>query len=88
VIMWGASFIATKLSCNDARPAALLILCDDFAPSFFVGEQNLRLLLNEDGTLTARGQSIIARCDNVANLCCALFRDRNCDSHQRRILGI
>ena len=30
------------------------------APGFFVGEQNRRLLLNEDGTLTARGQSIIA----------------------------
>jgi NAD(P)-dependent dehydrogenase (short-subunit alcohol dehydrogenase family) len=30
------------------------------APGFFVGEQNRRLLLNEDGTLTARSQSIIA----------------------------
>ncbi len=30
------------------------------APGFLVGEQNRRLLLNEDGSLTARGQSIIA----------------------------
>jgi NAD(P)-dependent dehydrogenase (short-subunit alcohol dehydrogenase family) len=30
------------------------------APGFFVGEQNRRLLLNEDGTLTSRGQSILA----------------------------
>lgn len=30
------------------------------APGFFVGEQNRRLLLNEDGSLTPRGQSIIA----------------------------
>lgn len=30
------------------------------APGFFVSEQNQRLLLNEDGSLTPRGQSIIA----------------------------
>jgi NAD(P)-dependent dehydrogenase (short-subunit alcohol dehydrogenase family) len=29
------------------------------APGFFVGEQNKKLLLNDDGTLTARGQQII-----------------------------
>lgn len=29
------------------------------APGFFVGEQNRALLLNDDGTLTARGQTII-----------------------------
>ncbi len=29
------------------------------APGFFIGEQNRSLLLNEDGTLTARGQTII-----------------------------
>ena len=30
------------------------------APGFFIGEQNRRLLLNEDNTLTVRGQSILA----------------------------
>jgi len=30
------------------------------APGFFVGEQNRRLLLNEDGTLTSRGEAILA----------------------------
>ncbi|MEM8907965.1 MAG: SDR family oxidoreductase [Bacteroidota bacterium] len=30
------------------------------APGFFVGEQNRQLLLNEDGSLTARGQTIVA----------------------------
>jgi NAD(P)-dependent dehydrogenase (short-subunit alcohol dehydrogenase family) len=30
------------------------------APGFFIGEQNRRLLLNEDGSLTVRGQSILA----------------------------
>lgn len=29
------------------------------APGFFIGEQNRKLLLNEDGTLTPRGQSIL-----------------------------
>ncbi|MGL4611508.1 MAG: SDR family oxidoreductase [Trueperaceae bacterium] len=29
------------------------------APGFFVGEQNRKLLLNDDGTLTSRGQQII-----------------------------
>jgi NAD(P)-dependent dehydrogenase (short-subunit alcohol dehydrogenase family) len=29
------------------------------APGFFIGEQNRRLLLNEDDTLTARGKSIL-----------------------------
>lgn len=29
------------------------------APGFFIGEQNRRLLLQEDGSLTARGQTII-----------------------------
>lgn len=31
------------------------------APGFFLGEQNRRLLQNEDGNLTPRGQKIIAR---------------------------
>ncbi|MCB0550439.1 MAG: SDR family oxidoreductase [Phaeodactylibacter sp.] len=31
------------------------------APGVFVGEQNLRLLLNEDNSLTARGQTIISQ---------------------------
>ena len=30
------------------------------APGFFIGEQNRRLLLNEDGSLTSRGQAIIS----------------------------
>ncbi|CAH1001876.1 putative oxidoreductase UxuB [Neolewinella maritima] len=29
------------------------------APGFFIGEQNRRLLLEEDGSLTARGQTIV-----------------------------
>lgn len=30
------------------------------APGFFIGEQNRSLLLNPDGSLTARGASVIA----------------------------
>ncbi len=30
------------------------------APGFFIGEQNRRLLLEEDGSLTARGKTIVA----------------------------
>jgi NAD(P)-dependent dehydrogenase (short-subunit alcohol dehydrogenase family) len=30
------------------------------APGFFIGEQNQKLLLNDDGSLTARGQAILA----------------------------
>ena len=29
------------------------------APGFFIGEQNRKLLLQEDGSLTARGKTII-----------------------------
>jgi NAD(P)-dependent dehydrogenase (short-subunit alcohol dehydrogenase family) len=31
------------------------------APGFFIGEQNRRLLLNQDGSLTARGRAIVER---------------------------
>ncbi len=31
------------------------------APGFFLGKQNLRLLTNEDGSLTERGENIISR---------------------------
>jgi NAD(P)-dependent dehydrogenase (short-subunit alcohol dehydrogenase family) len=31
------------------------------APGFFIADQNRRLLLNEDGTPTARGQSVLAK---------------------------
>jgi NAD(P)-dependent dehydrogenase (short-subunit alcohol dehydrogenase family) len=31
------------------------------APGFFIGEQNRRLLLDEDGELTERGRTIVAR---------------------------
>jgi len=48
---WLASHMALEYSPN--------IRVNAIAPGFFVGEQNRRLLLNEDGSLTPRGQSII-----------------------------
>ena len=36
------------------------IRCNALAPGFFLGKQNRRLLVNEDGTLTPRGEHVIA----------------------------
>lgn len=48
------------LAVHMAQNYSPRIRVNAIAPGFFVGEQNRRLLLNEDGSLTARGQSILA----------------------------
>lgn len=48
---WLAVEMAQKLSTN--------LRVNAIAPGFFIGEQNRDLLLNPDGSLTARGQTII-----------------------------
>lgn len=48
-------WLATTLAKQHGERLRVNAIC----PGFFVAEQNRRLLLNEDGTLTARGQSII-----------------------------
>jgi NAD(P)-dependent dehydrogenase (short-subunit alcohol dehydrogenase family) len=48
---WLAVYMAQNYSPN--------IRVNAIAPGFLVGEQNRRLLLNEDGSLTRRGQAII-----------------------------
>jgi NAD(P)-dependent dehydrogenase (short-subunit alcohol dehydrogenase family) len=48
------------LAVHMAQNYSPRIRVNAIAPGFFVGEQNRRLLLNEDGTLTSRGQSILA----------------------------
>ena len=48
---WFSTYMAQEYSA-DIRVNAI-------APGFFVGDQNRRLLLNEDDTLTPRGKSII-----------------------------
>lgn len=48
------------LAVHMAQNYSPRIRVNAIAPGFFVGEQNRRLLLNEDGSLTARGESILA----------------------------
>lgn len=48
------------LAVHMAQNYSARIRVNAIAPGFFIGEQNRRLLQNEDGTLTPRGQSILA----------------------------
>jgi NAD(P)-dependent dehydrogenase (short-subunit alcohol dehydrogenase family) len=48
------------LAVHMAREYSPRIRVNAIAPGFFVGEQNRHLLLNEDGSLTERGATIIA----------------------------
>ncbi len=47
------------LSVEFARVYAPAMRVNAIAPGFFLGDQNRALLLQEDGTLTARGQQIV-----------------------------
>jgi len=47
------------LAVHMAQNYSPRIRVNAIAPGFFVGEQNRRLLLNEDNTLTPRGQTIL-----------------------------
>ena len=47
------------LAVHMAQNYSARIRVNAIAPGFFIGEQNRRLLLNEDGTLTLRGKSIL-----------------------------
>lgn len=52
--------IFTKwLAVEMAQKHSEKIRVNAIAPGFFIGEQNRRLLLNEDGSLTERGKTII-----------------------------
>jgi NAD(P)-dependent dehydrogenase (short-subunit alcohol dehydrogenase family) len=64
VLGYGAAKAAVEnatrwLAVELARSFGAGLRVNAIAPGFFVGEQNHALLLNEDGTLTARGQTII-----------------------------
>jgi NAD(P)-dependent dehydrogenase (short-subunit alcohol dehydrogenase family) len=56
----GVSNFTQWLAVHIAQNYSPAIRVNAIAPGFFVGDQNRRLLLNEDGSLTPRGQSIIA----------------------------
>ena len=55
----GVSNFTQWLAVHMAQEYSPEIRVNAIAPGFFVGEQNRRLLLNEDGSLTPRGQTII-----------------------------
>ncbi|MGI8913911.1 MAG: SDR family oxidoreductase [Chloroflexota bacterium] len=46
------------LAVELARTYGAQLRVNAIAPGFFIGDQNRRLLLNEDGSLTARGQTV------------------------------
>jgi NAD(P)-dependent dehydrogenase (short-subunit alcohol dehydrogenase family) len=56
----GVSNFTQWLAVHMAQNYSPAIRVNAIAPGFFVGDQNRNLLLNEDGSLTPRGQSIIA----------------------------
>ncbi len=56
----GVSNFTQWLAVHMAQVYSAEIRVNAIAPGFFVGEQNRRLLLNEDGSLTQRGQSILS----------------------------
>ncbi len=56
----GVSNFTQWLAVHMAQEYSPNIRVNAVAPGFFVGEQNRRLLLDEDGSLTARGQTILS----------------------------
>jgi NAD(P)-dependent dehydrogenase (short-subunit alcohol dehydrogenase family) len=55
----GVSNFTQWLAVHMAQEYSPQIRVNAIAPGFFVGDQNRRLVLNEDGSLTPRGQSIL-----------------------------
>jgi NAD(P)-dependent dehydrogenase (short-subunit alcohol dehydrogenase family) len=56
----GVSNFTQWLAVHMAQTYSPEIRANAIAPGFFVGEQNRSLLMNEDGSLTPRGHSIIS----------------------------
>ena len=56
----GVSNFTQWLAVHMAQEYSPEIRVNAIAPGFFFGDQNRRLLINEDGSLTQRGQSILA----------------------------
>jgi len=56
----GVSNFTQWLAVHLAQEYSPEIRVNAIAPGFFVGDQNRRLLLNDDGSLTPRGQQIMA----------------------------
>ncbi len=56
----GVSNFTQWLAVHMAQEYSPDIRVNAIAPGFFIGQQNRRLLLNEDGSLTPRGQTILS----------------------------
>lgn len=56
----GVSNFTQWLATHMAQEYSPEIRVNAIAPGFFVGDQNRRLLLNEDGSLTPRGEQILS----------------------------
>ena len=56
----GVSNFTQWLAVHMAQEYSPNIRVNAIAPGFFIGQQNRRLLLNEDNSLTPRGQTILA----------------------------
>jgi NAD(P)-dependent dehydrogenase (short-subunit alcohol dehydrogenase family) len=56
----GVSNFTQWLAVHMAQEYSPRIRVNAIAPGFFIGQQNRRLLLNEDDSLTPRGQAILA----------------------------
>ncbi len=56
----GVSNFTQWLAVHMAQEYSPHIRVNAIAPGFFIGQQNRRLLLNEDGSLTPRGQTILS----------------------------
>ena len=56
----GVSNFTQWLAVHLAQDYSPEIRVNAIAPGFFIGQQNKRLLLNEDGSLTPRGQAILS----------------------------
>jgi NAD(P)-dependent dehydrogenase (short-subunit alcohol dehydrogenase family) len=56
----GVSNFTQWLAVHLAQEYSPAIRVNAIAPGFFIGQQNKRLLLNEDGSFTPRGQAILS----------------------------
>jgi NAD(P)-dependent dehydrogenase (short-subunit alcohol dehydrogenase family) len=55
----GINSFTQWMACEMARKFDGKVRVNAIAPGFFIGEQNRRLLTNEDGSYTERGQAVI-----------------------------
>ncbi|MBR10039.1 MAG: D-mannonate oxidoreductase [Rickettsiales bacterium] len=57
----GINSLTSWMACELAKKYGDKVRVNAIAPGFFIGEQNRKLLLNEDGTLTERSQKVIQK---------------------------